>query len=176
MVRGRQFVLQSQCSVFIYLVALLVKTRVAQICSSRSVSMGLRPTKLDENGAGADSVLWSLRCPAGAPHGPPRTSGSSSDRSLREIADSTKRSLRQPRAISSRWFFDPAVLPRRKSRGPFSRECWIRAGSKEQVRATRKTSGPFSRECGITAGSKEQARTTCLPHSGRGPMDFLALR
>ena len=87
--------------------------------------MGLRPTKLDENGAGADSVLWSLRCPAGAPHGPPRTSGSSSDRSLREIADSTKRSLRQPRAISSRWFFDPAALPQpngkaaaRKSGGP----------------------------------------------------------
>ena len=27
--------------------------------------MGLRPTKLDENGVGADSVLWSLRSPEG---------------------------------------------------------------------------------------------------------------
>ena len=27
--------------------------------------MGPRPTKLDENGAGADSVLWSLRSPEG---------------------------------------------------------------------------------------------------------------
>ena len=70
----------------------------------RSVTMGLRPTKLDEYRAGADSVLWSLR---------------------------------QPRLlICGKWFFDPAVLPRWKSRGPFSRDCGIRAGSKEQVRAT----------------------------------------
>ena len=39
--------------------------------------------------------------------------------------------------ICGKWFFDPAVLPRRKSRlGLFSRDCGIRAGSKEQVRAT----------------------------------------
>jgi hypothetical protein len=40
--------------------------------------------------------LWSLRCPAGARHGPPRTPASSSDRSLREMADFKPRSLRQP--------------------------------------------------------------------------------
>jgi hypothetical protein len=39
-------------------------------------------------GAGADSVLWSLRCPAGARHGPRCPPTSSSDRSLREIAGS----------------------------------------------------------------------------------------
>jgi hypothetical protein len=42
-VRRRQFVLQRRCFVFIYVVASLVKTRVAQTCSSRSAAFP-RPT------------------------------------------------------------------------------------------------------------------------------------
>ena len=85
--------------------------------------MGLRPTKLGENWAGADSVLWSLRCPAGACSGPPRTPTSPSHRSLREIADSTKRSLRQPRLS----YFRPCG---------FSQAHGRTADLEEQVRAT----------------------------------------
>ena len=68
----------------------------ARTCFARSVIMGLRPTKLDENGAGADSVLWSLRFPEGTCRTMRQGCGAVHDVPLRGIADSTKRSLRQP--------------------------------------------------------------------------------
>ena len=62
--------------------------------------MGLRATKLDENGAGADSVLWSLRSPEGTCRTMRQEPGAVQDVPPRGIRDSTKRSLHQPREPS----------------------------------------------------------------------------
>ena len=88
--------------------------------------MGLRPTKLDENVAGTDSVLWSLRSPAVARHGPPRTPASSSDGSLREIRRLHKTES-APATISNWWFFDPVAFSQARGKA---------ADLEEQVRAT----------------------------------------
>ena len=49
--------------------------------------------------AGADSVLWSLRSPEGTCRMMRQGCGAVHDVPLRGIADSTKRSLRQPRFL-----------------------------------------------------------------------------
>ena len=93
--------------------------------------MGLRPTKLDENWVGADSVLWSLRFPEGTCRTMRQGRGAVYEVPLPGIADSTKRSLRHP-SHYRRVFFRPRGSPAGRGKT---------ADLEEQVRATEANPG-----------------------------------
>ena len=73
-----------------------------QLTPACAWAVRLRKSRRVENtnvGAGADSVLWSLRFPEGTCRTMRQGCGAVHDVPLRGIADSTKRSLRQPRHV-----------------------------------------------------------------------------
>ena len=136
---------------------------------AKSVGTYAPPAKLDENVAGADSVLWSLRCPARTRHGPPDTPGSSSDRSLREIADSTKRSLRQPRQS----YFRPCGSSQPSPRIEWGRIRSEGAGSNPSPVPRRLEKTPSR----ATLSPRERAVSRRVtPHPGQGTGDCSAAR